>query len=156
MEKEIENNKLWGLYPSFLVPEQIDKLDEIDIWKKIDTIGGTLFWINHDAGKPWAQTLSANELNEIQYALEYLVYFTRKYGVEFSKEPSVKEHIERSNSYVSWFSFWKNHFESISSEMYNTFVEDKFSGKDISKYMPKETWKEHYNKSKVKKLTSSI
>ena len=73
--------------------------------------------------------------NLAQYNLEYLVYYTRKFGVKFSKKPSATEHIERSKSYNAWFKFWHNHFESMSTDVYNQFVDDKFSGKDISKYI---------------------
>ena len=138
--------KKWGLYPGRLKPEEVEKLDEIDVWKKIDNLGGTIFWALHDIDKPWNKDLSVNQIIEAQYSLEYLIYHTRKYGVEFSKEPSCEEHIERSSSYLSWYSFWKRHFDSMSEEEYRAFVDDKFVGKDISKYMPINGWQ--YQKTK--------
>ncbi len=83
---------------------------------------------------------------EAQYNLEYLVYFTRKFGVEFSKEPSESEHVERSESFNAWFGFWNNHFNSMSPETYNQFVNDRFAGKDISEYMPTGSWKDSLEK----------
>lgn len=145
MEKMEE--KLWGVYNTFDDPEMFETLDEIDIWKKIDNLGGSIFWAMHDSGKPWATSVSTNDLINAQYNLEYLVYSTRKYGVEFSKEPSATEHVERSESYNAWFRFWHNHFESMSPEVYNQFVDDKFSGKDISKYMPSGSWKDSLEKT---------
>ena len=66
------------------------------------------------------------------------------------REPSETEHVERSKSYLAWYTFWYNHFNSMSKEEYDQFVDDKFSGKDISKYMPKGSWKDTYTED-VKK-----
>ena len=144
--------KIWGVYNTFDNQEAIEKINEIDVWKMIDRIGGAIFWARHDAGKPWASNVSEKELMEAQYNLEYLVYSTKRFGVEFSKEPSENEHVERSESYNAWFRFWHDHFESMSPEVYNQFVNDKFSGKDISKYMPSGSWKDSLGKTVQKKL----
>ena len=144
--------KVWGLYTTFDNPESIEKIDEIDIWKKIDNLGGAIFWAQHDAGKPWAPVVSMDQLIEAQYNLEYLVYSTRRFGVEFSREPSATEHVERSESYNAWFRFWNDHFESMSPEVYDQFVDDKCAGKDISKYMPTGSWKDSLEEQPQKKL----
>lgn len=144
--------KLWGIYNTFDNPEIFETLDEIDIWKKIDNLGGSIFWATHDTGKPWTTNVSIKELINAQYNLEYLVYLTKKFGVEFSKEPSANAHVERSESYNAWFKFWHDHFESMSPDIYNQFVDDKFSGKDISKYMPSGSWKDSLKKNSTKKL----
>lgn len=144
--------KLWGIYNTFDNPEIFETLDEIDIWKKIDNLGSSIFWATHDAGKPWATNVSIKELINAEYNLEYLVYLTKRFGVEFSKEPSANAHVERSESYNAWFKFWHDHFESMSPDIYNQFVDDKFSGKDISKYMPSGSWKDSLKKNSTKKL----
>lgn len=144
-----DEEKIYGIYQGFLKPEEVDTLDEIDIWKKIDNLGAFIFWGFHDMNKPWGRNISAQELIEAQYALEYLVYHTKKYGVEFSREPISNEHVERSESYNAWYGFWKQHFDSMNQDDYNAFLEDKFNGKDISKYMPCDTWKNHYQKVKT-------
>ncbi len=145
--------KKWGLYNTFDNPELLDTLDEIDIWKKIDNLGGAIFQANHDAAdnRPWAANISMTDLMQAQYNLEFLVYYTKKFGVEFSREPSETEHVERSASYNAWFQFWHDHFKSMSPEVYDQFVEDKFSGKDISKYMPTGSWKDLLEQSSSRK-----
>lgn len=140
MKKKEE--KIWGVYNTFDSPEILETLGEIDIWKMIDNLGSFIFWTRHDAGKPWNDDISISKLIEAQYNLEYLVYSTRRFGVEFSKESSATEHVERSESYNVWFKFWHDHFESMTPEVYNQFIDDKFSGKDISKYMPSGSWKD--------------
>ena len=149
---ENKKEKLWGVYNTLDNPEMFETLDEIDIWKKIDNLGGSIFWAMHDAGKPWATNVSTEDLINAQYNLEYLVYSTRRFGVEFSKEPSATEHVERSESYNAWFRFWYDHFESMNPDVYNQFVDDKFSGKDISKYMPTGNWKDLLEQPEKKKI----
>ena len=150
MEKTEE--KLWGVYNTFDNPLVFETWEEIDVWKKIDNLGGALFWANHDIGKLWAKNISKKDLIDAQYNLEFLVYSTRRFGVEFSKEPSATEHIERSESYNAWFNFWHNHFESMPPKVFSQFVDDKFSGKDISKYMPSGSWKDLLEQPIQKKL----
>ncbi|MCR5223668.1 MAG: hypothetical protein K6C11_00750 [Bacilli bacterium] len=146
------NEKVWGLYNTIDNPEALEELEEIDIWKKINNLGGAIFWTQHDAGKPWAPVVSMDQLIEAQYNLEYLVYSTRRFGVEFSREPSATEHVERSESYNAWFRFWNDHFESMSPEVYDQFVDDKCAGKDISKYMPTGSWKDSLEEQTQKRL----
>lgn len=134
--------KIWGVYNTFNNVEMLEQVEEYDIWKMIDNLGGFIFWTRHDRGKPWASNISDKELIETQYNLEYLVYFTRNFGVEFSREPSTAEHVEKSQSYVAWFAFWKNHFDSMEPEVYKQFVQDKQNGKDVSKYLPIGSWKD--------------
>lgn len=139
--------KLWGVYNTFKDSEDVYKMDEIDVWNAIDSIGGAIFWARHDAGKPWAADVSMEELIEAQYNLEFLVYSTKRFGVEFSREPSATEHVERSESYNAWFSFWHDHFHGMNPELYNQFVDDKNAGKDVSKYMPTNSWKDSFSKN---------
>ena len=146
-----QKEKIWGLYNTFENPEIVEKLDEIDIWKTIDDLGGAIFWALHDSGKPWAADVSMDQLIEVQYNLEYLVYSTKRFGVEFGREPSATEHVERSKSYDVWFRFWHSHFQTMSPELYKQFVDDKCAGNDISKYMPKGSWKDSLESNQKKR-----
>lgn len=145
-----QEEKKWGEYNTFPNPAIFDTLEEWDIWYQIDRIGGAIFWQLHDSVYPWRQNVSSQELMEAQYNLEFLVYFTRKFGVEFSREPSANEHVERSKTYNAWFEFWNSHFKSMTQEEYNQFVDDKKSGKDISKYLPKGDWRELLKKEETR------
>ena len=151
-KKQMTEEKIWGVYNTFENPEILETISEIDLYKSIYDISGAMFWTEHDAGKPWAYKPSKEELTNAQYNLDFLVYSTKKFGVKFSKEPSSSEPIERSESYSAWFRFWNNHFESMKQEVYDQFIEDKNSGKDISKYMPKDTWQDYYKKSVFDKV----
>ena len=84
MEKIEE--KLWGGYNTFDNPEMFETLDEIDIWKKIDNLGGSIFWAIHDSGKSWVTNVSTEDLikkskqiksmeiyeNDLEITVEYL------------------------------------------------------------------------------------
>lgn len=142
-------NKIWGLYPAFLKPENIEQLDESEIWEQIHLIGTNIYWDTEDLDKPWS-TKTKESIEEAQYALEYLMYYTTKFGVEFTQEPSVTKHIERNISYTAWYNYWYNHFNNMTKEQYEEFVNARFCKKDTSKFMPKGSWKDVYAKIKTK------
>lgn len=152
MEKT--KGKLWGVYNTFNNPEMIETLDEIDIWLKIDSLSRYLDRVNRHrySRNPWIPHISNEDLTDAQHNLEYLVYSTRRFGVEFSKEPSATEHVENSESYCTWFRFWYNHFRSMEPEVYNQFIDNKLHGRDTSKYMPPDSWKNPIKTTNRKKL----
>ena len=139
--------KIWGVYNTFEDASKIDSLEEYEIWKKIDNLGGIIFYAFRDMDKSWGNNLSNEQLMQIQYNLEYLVYYTRKFGVEFSYEPNEKEHVESSESYRAWFKFWHDHFNSMPRDVYDKFVEDKLANKDVSSYLPFNKWNDSFKKT---------
>ena len=138
--------KLWGMYNTFDDQEIFETLDEIDFWIKIDDLSQFIF-DNMDLAN-----ISAQEFMDAQYNLDYLVYSTRRFGVEFSKEPSATERVERKGSYLAWYLFWYKHFESMTPQVLIRFLEDKANEKDISKYMPSGSWKDSIERPIQKKL----
>ena len=150
----LPEEKVWGVYNTFK-PNFVENLCEIDLWYKIDQIGGMIFYSRHDYGRfgkeeEVPKDLLNKRLLEAQYNLECLVYATRKYGVEFEREPSTDKHIEKSDTYIAWYNFWYNHFRSMSVEEFNHFVDLKNAGEDVSEYLPKESWKDSYKKGEGK------
>ena len=134
MEKTEE--KIYGIYNTLKNPEAFNSCDEIYIWKYIDRLEAALYWARR------GNNASTEDLIESQYNLEYVIYSTRRFGVEFNKEPSSTEYVERSPSYKAWFTFWYNHFNSMPREIRYQFIKDRTNGKDISKYMPSGNWKD--------------
>lgn len=153
-------DKVWGLYcPKEFNPEKINEMSEHDVWKAINTIGGFLFWELHDRNKPWRTPVSPKEKQNLQYALEFLVYYTKKFGVEFSKEPTEEEHVERSASYNEWYTFWQKHFENMPKKEYSEYISGRISGADVTKYLPKKTWQETKKEDKkilVRKIVNIL
>ena len=113
---EDKNEKIWGVYNTFKNEKVIQELSELYTWLAIETLGGNLFWLKHNDGKPWCNKVTTEQLSKIQYNLEYLVYSTRRFGVEFDQEPSMDNHVQNSESYFTWYMFWKNHFDTMSRE----------------------------------------
>ena len=149
----MESKKLWGVYNTFENPESINQLTEYELWEKIDRLSGAIFWAQHDAGRPWAVDVPMERLIEAQYNLEYMIYSSRRFGVEFSREPSATEHLEKSETFTAWYSFWREHFANMDPEEYDQFADDYFDGKDVSKYLPTENWKDSYKRTlKQKKM----
>ena len=136
----MENNtkKVWGLYNNYENPKVIDQLREEDIWKSIDNLGRRLRLLSSNPHF----FIPKEQLINYQYNLEYLVYFTRKFGVVFDYEPTEEKHVESSDSYKSWYCFWRHHFESMSEDEYDAFIEAKNFGRDVSSFMPEKSWQE--------------
>ena len=141
MQNPNKQEKIWGLYPGILKKEELENLHEADVWVKIDNLSNYLFWTANNAGKPGFNTPSPELLQETEYALEYLIYYTRHFGVEFSKEPSTTEHVEKDITYSAWYSFWYDHFSRMPKDKFDDYINDKFCKKDITKYMPTNSWK---------------
>ena len=117
--------KIWGIYNTYPNPEYyVD--DEFYLWEKISSFD------------PFFQS---EDRDSILYNIEFLIYSTRKYGVEFDEEPSETKHVIKSESYYKWFNFWNNHFSKMDKRDYYTFLKEKVLGHDVSKYMPEGTWK---------------
>lgn len=140
-----KQEKVWGLYNTI---GNLDTFDEFSVWITIYNLENAISWSMHDKRKPCGMLA----LTEAQYNLEYLIYYTRVFGVEFSKEPSSDKHIEKSESYNTWFKFWSDLYESMPTDIYRQFMSDKYSGKDVSKYMLKNSCKNTLEKPVQKVL----
>lgn len=134
--------RIWGVYNTFDNQIMISELSEIDLWKKIDNLENTISWMKKDIGKPYASKAAKKVLLAAEYNLEFLIYSTQRFGVEFSNYPSSTVHVERSDSYNTWFNFWYHHFSTMHKAVYDQFVYDKTCGRDISGYMPSGNWKD--------------
>lgn len=137
--------KIYGIYHGNFDVNTLEKMHEIDIWKKIDSIGGTIFWANHDSSDNRIE-LSEKEcelLIEAQYLLEYLVYYTRKFGVKFDREPVAGQHIEKSVDFVKWYNFWSKHVKSWSKEQACEYLERRKNNQDFSDLLPKTSWNDN-------------
>lgn len=143
--------KIFGVYHGNIDLNALEKMHEIDVWKKIDTIGGAIFWANHDAcdNKITLSESEKKQLVEAQYLLEYLVYYTKKFGVKFNREPQAGQHVEKSADYVKWFDFWSNHINSWSKEQLDEFIKRRKNNQDFSDLLPKTSWNEKSQEEKT-------
>ena len=94
-------------------------------------------------------------LLEEQYALEYIVYQTTKFGVELPA-PEIDKHITATPSYNAWYKFYSNHFKDIlTDEQWNAFQQAQRNGQDASAFMPSRHWTDLLEKPVQKSLKPS-
>jgi hypothetical protein len=80
------------------------------------------------------------------YAKEYLMYQTKRFGVEF---PDNKENkpIEESESYKKWFGFYDNYYGRFSEETRDWMIYKiairRAAKADYSKYLPAGNWQDY-------------
>lgn len=132
--------KIYGLYPgSIKNVSEIDNLNEVDLYFAIDSMNGYI--INCNKIMSYNHDINI-DLTEEQYALEYMIYQTKKFGTDVS-EPKEKQHIKTTDTYWKWFRFYDNYFKNeLSKKDLKKFTKAKNTGKDVSKYLPKDKWNE--------------
>ena len=80
------------------------------------------------------------------YAKEYLMYQTKKFGVEFSDNAENKP-IEESESYKAWYEFYDNYYDRFSEETRDWMIYKiairRAAKADYSKYLPNGNWQDY-------------
>ena len=105
----------------------------------IDSLGGHIWRCKHDMTH---DRIPKFDLTEEEYALEYMVYQTTKFGVEL-EEPSIDNHIVPTPSYKAWYKFYYNHFKNVLTDReWNEFQQAQKNGSDTTAFMPKGNWKD--------------
>lgn len=79
------------------------------------------------------------EIYELEYAIEYCIYKTTRFGVEISV-PEVGKHIEKTPSYLTWFDWWNEYVSSMSYEELNNYNTLKEEGNDVTYFKPAGNW----------------
>jgi len=115
----------------------------------IDSLGGHIWRCKHDMAH---DRIPKFDLTEEEYALEYMVYQTTKFGVEL-EEPTIDNHVIATPSYKAWYKFYDNHFKNILTDIeWNEFQRAQQKGLDTTVFMPKGNWKETIEEPLQKKL----
>ena len=125
-------DKVWGIYHTYSVPELYTD-NEFLLWEKISSL------------EPILRGIEENDVfnRELDYNLDFLIYSTRKYGVEFDCEPSSTRRIEKSESFNKWFTFWENHRKTLDTCKYAEFLHKLVNNEDVSEYMPDTKWNDN-------------
>lgn len=140
--------KIYGIYPGSLVnPGLIDNLNEIDLYLQIDAVQENIYW-KYNMG---ASAHIDINLTEDRYALEYLIYKTKKFGTKIPN-PKKGKHIQLTEEYLMWYEYYENHFKNILSENeWNEFLRRKHNDEDVSEFLPSGNWKGFSLKRKRRK-----
>ncbi|MDF2865886.1 MAG: hypothetical protein K0R72_704 [Clostridia bacterium] len=136
----IANARIYGIDPGYIKdPEKIKNMSEIDLYFMIETLGGIMFSAWHATKR---DTQPA-DLTEEQYAMEFCVYQTKKFGVDDLPEPEIDKHIPRTSKYNTWYTFYNNHFKNVlTNEQWNAFQIARKENKCVLEFMPKGNWKD--------------
>ena len=86
-------------------------------------------------------------LDDMRYGLDYLKYFTTRFGVEMA-EPMIGKRVNDTTSFNKWFNFYENHFNEFSQEQWDRFVQLRNARQDVTEYLPTTSWKDAINLEK--------
>lgn len=138
-QARIANARIYGKDPGHLTNLEIyENMAEVELFFQIDALGGHIWRCRHDM-KPGR--IPKIDLTEEEYALEYLVYQTTRFGVEIP-EPEIDNHVQVTPSYQAWYSFYSNHFkEVLTQEQWDAFMLAREEGKDVSAFLPSGSWR---------------
>lgn len=149
-EDRIKNARIYGIDPGSIQDmEKINNLGEVDLYFSIDAMGAHIWRCRHEMSHGRIPQI---DLTEEQYALEYMVYQTTKFGVELP-EPTIDKHISATPSYNAWYNFYSNHFKNVlTDEQWKLFQQAQRSGQDTSPFMPTGHWTDLLEEPVQKKL----
>ncbi len=137
-EDRIKNARIYGIDPGSISDvEEIKNLNEVDLYFAIDAMGAHIWRCKHDMSH---ERIPEIDLTEEEYALEYMVYQTTKFGVELP-EPEIDKHITATPSYNAWYKFYADHFRyTLTNEQWEAFQQARREGRDTSSFMPSGHW----------------
>lgn len=146
----MENNteKVFGTYTGCLTAEGIGLITsgtELQLYLTIFSLGGYIWRTNHDAYHGWIELTKEDytSLIECQYAIEFAVLQTRRFGVEIP-EPKNNEHVKRTDSYNKWFRWWDDYIQQgLTDEEHKVLDSLINNNKDYSEFRPKGDWKDN-------------
>ena len=150
MKEKDNNTRIYGIYPGCIKkPEAFDTMSEVDLYILINAMSEHLWKckLNMAHGK-----IPEADLTEEEYALEFMIYKTKRFGTELP-DPQINKHVIPNSSYHSWFEFYNYHFKNVlTDEEWNAFLEARKNNEDISAFLPKGNWKDALDKEVTKSL----
>jgi hypothetical protein len=131
-------NKIYGQYPGSIKNiEEIKKLNEVELFFAISSLYNDL--LSSKAKDKNIDTV------EDEYALEYLMNQTEKFGVELEKSDDGR--IIKSGDYASWYEYHLHYFnKKLKRNEFMQFLELKSRGYNVSKYLPNDSYLEYKKK----------
>ena len=138
-----DEKKQFGKYDGGILadPSIVNTCTEQKLYRLIDALGYNVWRLNHDMAD--GRIKENIDLMPYQYAIEYCVMHTTRFGVEIS-EPKEGEHVEATKSYWAWFEWWDNYFKNtLTDEEYKEYEHKSEKGEDISKFRPTGDWKDN-------------
>jgi hypothetical protein len=152
IETDKSKIKISGVYPGYLTVKQVEEINnysEAQIYHTIKAVSSAIWshWhaTKRDDVKP--------DFTESEYGLQYIMYLTKKFGVELS-EPEIGRKLQATPTYVAWYNWWDIYFQKeLSADEWDKYQQLIRQGKDVSMYRPSGDWKANVEKPIEKVLT---
>lgn len=126
--------RIYGIDPGYLAKqgllEKVNNYPEYRLFLLLRGLHSVSFYMAHEG-----EHIS----EDTELGIAYLEQLTTKFGVQM-EEPGLGKECLRTESFYKWYDFWDNHFESLSSEEWNSFEKDINLGKDVTRYLPENKW----------------
>ena len=133
--QRIQNTRIVGLDPGDLEDtERTNNLSEIGLW--LDITNRNCGWYTRNKYRMPYEIIDKQNI-EGWYAFQYMVYQTRKFGVE-TLEPQINRYDITTPSFGDWCVFWKKYYQSMTDEEHSRLRKAVKEGKDLSEFMPSE------------------
>lgn len=138
-------NKIYGTYTGLLSKDGIDVVTngtELELYSIINSINKMIWKLSCSSsyGKIQYTEKMRKNLIEAQYSIEFAILHTKRFGVDIP-DPKENEHVERTDAYTKWFTWWNDYIQyHLSNEDYKrlkTLIDTK---QDYSEFRPKGTW----------------
>ena len=150
-------NRIYGLDTGGYDPEEIAAMADWELFLNYYSITLLAWRMNHDTCRDYtrghvsdeAYKSVAEELESLQYPIEYLLYtISKRNGIEVN-EPAAGEHIAPNREvFMKWYSFYDDHFiHKMPQSMWDEFEQKRKDGADVSEYLPIGNWREYDSSS---------
>ena len=146
-EPVVNQVKISGLYPGSLkgIVDYIDTLDETELFLLLKEV--------RESKRDFLPRIVAsdNSLEEIENyseicsAEEYLIYQTRKFGVDIPEAAEGEKVTGANESFISWYDYFINHFSKLTKAQIDDFTFKRLAKSDVSMYKPEMSWKNYQN-----------
>ena len=142
-----KDNRIYGIDPGFLEnPEAYETMSEIELYWYIDTLSAHIWKTEEDMA---SGIIPKTDLTEEEYALDYMIYQTNRFGTEITI-PKAGKQIILTPAYNAWYGFYSDYFNLVlSDEEWKTFQYAIKNNQDISIFMPTGNWKDIIEKFKI-------
>lgn len=136
--QRIQSARIVGLDPGDLEDtERTNNLSEIGLWLDITNRNCGSY-----ARNKYRMPYEGIDKENIEgwYAFQYMVYQTRKFGVE-TLEPQINRDDITTPSFGDWCIFWSKYYQSMTYEEQIKLNKAVKEEKDLSEFMPSGHWK---------------
>jgi hypothetical protein len=137
-----EDTRQWGKYQHTLDEAGLEILQnssELEIYSIITKTSLLLHALKEN--KSDHDTDDTKYIEELSYFIEYVVYFTIKYGTNIP-EPTNGDHVIKTPEYMTWYKWWDKYINQLSNDELKVIQTKLHIGAKVSEYRPNGDWRD--------------